>query len=140
VEEAMAAVKGVLGALEIIDSRYENYDFQLPDVLADNCSSSGYVEGRKLVPPSELRDIENLGIVLEVNGAPAQFGSSAAILGHPGRSLAALVKLLHKRGRSLPAGSLVLAGGATAAIPLVAGDHVKASFQHLGTVEFRVGQ
>lgn len=137
--EALSAVRGVAAALEIIDSRYENYDFQLPDVVADNCSSSGFVLGQKLLRPGEVKDLGNLGIVLELNGRPVQFGSSAAILGHPARSLVDLVKLLHTQGESLPAGSVVLAGGATAAVALSPGDQVRAVYQELGSVEFFVG-
>lgn len=136
--EALAAIAGVTGALEIIDSRFENFDFQLPDVVADNCSSSAFVLGSQLRRPASL-DLANLGITLELNGRPAQFGSSAAILGHPLRSLLALVRLLDEAGEgSLPAGSVVLAGGATAAVPIQAGDWVRAAFAELGTVEFRV--
>ncbi len=140
VAEALDGVKWVLGALEIIDSRYENYDFQLPDVVADNCSSAGFVLGGKKLPLGAVKDLENLGILLEINGKPAQFGSSAAILGHPGRSLAELVGLLHAEGESLPAGSVVLAGGATAAVTLTAGDFVRGKFDQLGDVEFRVAE
>lgn len=138
--EALSAVRGVLGALEIIDSRFIDYDFQLPDVVADNCSSSGFVCGQKMVKPADLVDLGNLGILLELNGRPVQFGSSAAILGHPGRSLVELVKLLHEQGEILPAGSIVLAGGATAAVALSAGDHVRAVYQELGTMEFSVAE
>jgi 2-oxo-3-hexenedioate decarboxylase len=136
--EALAAVDGVCAALEIIDSRFENYDFRLPDVVADNCSSSGFVLGQKVLKTAELKSLENLGLVLEQNGRPVQFGSSAAILGHPGRSLVELVRLLGAEGESLPAGSIVLAGGATAAVGLSPGDHVRAVFQELGALEFRV--
>lgn len=138
VAEALSAVKGVVAALEIIDSRYENFDFQLPDVVADNCSSSGFVVGQKLVKPADLKGMDNLGIILELNGKPVQFGSSAAILGHPARSLVELVKILDAQGGFLPAGALVLAGGATAAVALSAGDHVRGVFEGLGSVEFRV--
>jgi 2-oxo-3-hexenedioate decarboxylase len=136
--EALDGVKWVVAALEVIDSRYENYDFQLPDVVADNCSSSGFVLGQRKMRLGEISHLENLGIFLEVNGKPAQFGSSAAILGHPGRSLADLVSLLSEEDRSLPAGSIVLAGGATAAIALSSGDHIRGRFQDLGDVEFWV--
>src|SRR5690606_32872038 len=37
---------GMAAALEIIDSRYENFKFSLEDVVADNCSSTGYVIGK----------------------------------------------------------------------------------------------
>ena len=111
--------------------------FQLPDVVADNGSSSGFLLGGKLVSPSRL-ELSNLGILVEINGKPQLFGSSAAILGHPGRSLAALAALLDEQGLAVPAGSVVLAGAATAAVPLAAGQRVRASFQSLGIVEARV--
>jgi 2-oxo-3-hexenedioate decarboxylase len=136
--EALACVEGVCAALEIIDSRYTNFEFQLPDVVADNGSSAGFIVGGLLKRPGTL-DLGNLGIVLELNGRAQQFGSSAAILGHPGRSLAALAALLEEQGLSVPAGTIVLAGAATAAIPLAAGQWVRAVFQDLGTVEARVG-
>ena len=136
VAEALAAVEGVCGALEVIDSRYRNFEFQLPDVVADNGSSSAFLLGAKLMRPGQL-DLANLGITVEVNGRPQLFGSSAAILGHPGRSLAALAALLEENGESLPAGSVVLAGAATAAIPLSPGAWVRATFQGLGQMEAR---
>jgi 2-keto-4-pentenoate hydratase len=51
-----------------------------------------------------------------------------------------LVKLLDAQGGFLPAGALVLAGGATAAVSLSRGDHVRGVFESLGSVEFRVGE
>lgn len=135
-QAALAAVASLSGGLEIIDSRYENYDFQLPDVVADNCSSAAFVRGSSARRPAQVAGMANLGILLEVNGRPSQFGSSAAILGDPARSLAELVALLDAQGESLPAGSVVLAGGATAAVSLAKGDHVRATFEGLGAVEF----
>ena len=76
-EEVQRAIDSVALALEIIDSRYENYDFLLPDVVADNCSSSGFVVSSTLRSPRNF-DYANLGLVLEVNGRSVQFGSSAS--------------------------------------------------------------
>lgn len=131
--ELLDAIDSVCAAIEIIDSRFENFDFRLPDVVADNCSSSGFVLGSVRKKPSEL-DLTALGISLEKNGDVLQTGSSSAILGNPLRSLLALVALLEEQG--LPAGSIVLAGGATAAIPIQAGDKVRATVDELGAVEF----
>ncbi|HMC47025.1 MAG TPA: 4-oxalocrotonate decarboxylase, partial [Caballeronia sp.] len=41
--EALAAVEAIAPALEIIDSRYKDFKFTLPEVIADNASSSGFV-------------------------------------------------------------------------------------------------
>lgn len=134
--EAMAAVEAVAPAMEIIDSRYRAFKFDLGDVIADNASSSGYVLG-----PWQAADLDlaNLGMVLEFNGRPRQIGSSAAILGHPARSLAAAARLSAEAGEPLQAGWVVMAGGATAAEALSVGDYVRNSVQNLGSVAFTVG-
>ena len=62
-----AAVGAVAPAMEIIDCRYRNFKFALPDVIADNASSSGFVVGAWSRPDA---DVSNLGIVMEVDGRP----------------------------------------------------------------------
>jgi len=134
--QALLAVDGVCCALELIDSRYENFQFTLPDVVADNGSSSRFVLG-SVVRPRDF-DTGNLGMVMTKNGALAECGSSAAIYDHPARSLAALANQLAPLGERLRAGAIVMTGGATAAIALAAGDHVRVDVQGLGSAEFFV--
>ncbi len=133
--EAMAAVEAVAPAMEVIDSRYENFRFSLPDVVADNSSSSGLVVGPWCDPG---RDISNLGMILEVDGRPVQIGSSAAILGHPVRSLVAAARMVAAAGEELHPGDIVLAGGATAAHSLALGETVRTSVEGMGSVTIRV--
>jgi len=133
---ALAAVEGIAPALEIIDSRYENFRFSLTDVVADNSSSSALVVGPWSSPTV---DVANLGMILEIDGVARQIGSSAAILGHPLRSLVAAARLAAAAGEPLQAGDIVMAGGATAAEALAQGQHVRVSVQTLGVAEFRVG-
>lgn len=135
IPEAMSAVEAIAPALEVIDSRYENFKFSLPDVVADNASSSGYVLGPWVAPEES---IDNLGIVMSINGVQKQTGSTAAILGHPVRSLVHAARLAELAGEPLQAGWIVLAGAATAADYLAAGDNVTAEFQNLGTLGFAV--
>lgn len=133
--EAMAAVEAVAPAIEIIDSRYKDFKFTLPDVVADNSSSSGFIVGAWFHPETP---VDNLGLILEADGRPVQIGSSAAILGHPVRSLVAAARMVARAGETLVPGDIVLAGGATAAHPLAVGMHVRAVFQDLGAVGIRV--
>lgn len=133
--EAQNAVEALCCAVEIIDSRYRDFKFALPDVVADNSSSSGFVLGGWHKPSTDVR---NLGILLQVDGQTVQVGSSAAILGDPARSLVAAARVVAQAGLSLEPGDIVLAGGATAAHPLQPGNHVQASFQGLGAVSFNV--
>lgn len=133
---ALSCVEAVAPAMEIIDSRYKNFKFSLPDVIADNASSSAFVVG-----PWQATnvDLSNLGMILEINGRPVQIGSSAAILGHPVRSLVSAARLAHEAGERLEAGWIVMAGGATAAEALTLGAHVRNSVEQLGSVSFTVG-
>lgn len=119
-EEVINACSWGCLALEIIDSRYTNFDFRLPDVLADNCSSTGFVLGK---PISDLSSIawDDIQLQMKYDEKIMQEGSSAAILGHPIDSIVALVSMLDVRGKSLPANSIVLAGAATAAVGLEPG-------------------
>lgn len=132
-EEALAACSGVCAAMEIIDSRYRNFNFTLPDVIADNCSSSAFVLGETIRKPSEI-DLGNLGMIMEVNGKPVQFGSSSAIYGHPAASLAELCSMLAEQDQGLRAGDIVLAGAATAAVSIEPGQKIKTLVQDLGFV------
>jgi 2-oxo-3-hexenedioate decarboxylase len=132
--QALDAVDGVCAALEVIDSRYRDFKFTIIDVVADNASSSTVVLGTKRLRPDEI-DVANLGIVLEKNGEVEHVGSSAAIYGHPLNSLAEMANLLAERGEFLRAGQIFMAGGATAAIHVDSGDHVRAEVDGLGSVE-----
>lgn len=132
---ALAAVEAIAPAIEIIDSRYEKFKFTAADVVADNSSSSSLVVGPWCDP---RQPFDNLGMILEFDQRPVQIGSSAAILGHPLRSLVSAARLSADAGEPLQAGWIVLAGGATAAEALRPGLHVRAVVQNLGSVSFSV--
>jgi 2-oxo-3-hexenedioate decarboxylase len=78
-------------------------------------------------------------MIVRFNGEIGLVGSSAAILGHPIRSLVAAARLAEAAGEPLRAGDIIMAGGATAAEALAPGQHVKLSVEALGSVEFKVG-
>ncbi|WP_372459065.1 2-keto-4-pentenoate hydratase [Alkalihalobacillus deserti] len=137
--QVLAATEYVCSALEIIDSRYENFNFTLPDVIADNASSSKVVFGNKVRKPEEL-ELDLVGTVLSINGEIKDLGAGAAVLGHPANSVAMLANMLHRKGEKLKAGQVILTGGITGAVPLSYGDHVTAKIDGLGEVSFSVGE
>jgi 2-keto-4-pentenoate hydratase len=47
VTSVLAATEAVFGAVDILDSRYENFRFKLPDVVADNANAGGFILGRQ---------------------------------------------------------------------------------------------
>jgi 2-oxo-3-hexenedioate decarboxylase len=122
--EVIAACSGVCPALEILDSRYRDFKyFSLPDVVADNASSSHFLlaEAWLPVPGHSLGEVE---LSMRVDGVEAQHALGSAISGDPWLSVVQLCELLDARGRSLPEDSVVLAGAATIAEPLKAGQTV----------------
>lgn len=132
-EQVLAATDFVMPAIEVIDSRYAGFRFDLPSVVADNGSSARYVAGGRARRPADL-DLPGLGVVMDKNGQPVAMGAAAAVMGHPADAVALLVRVLHELGEVLPAGSFVMSGGITEAIAVAAGDHVTARFQDLGSV------
>ncbi|HMV55322.1 MAG TPA: 2-oxo-3-hexenedioate decarboxylase, partial [Rhodocyclaceae bacterium] len=132
----LAATDFVVPAIEIIDSRYRDFKFDLKSVVADNCSSSRFVVGGSATPIDDL-DLRTLGIVLEKNGVPVAIGAGAAVLGHPAAAIAMLANMLGRRGEEIPAGTLILSGGITEAVAVEAGDAITLRIQSLGTVSVR---
>lgn len=128
-------VEAVAPALEVIDSRYKDFKFSLKDVIADNCSSTGYVLGKWHSKNTEIR---NLGTVLKINNQIVQMGSSNAVLGDPWRALPAISRLAHQYEKELPAGSIILVGAITQAVAFNSNDVIEGEFQGLGKVGFFV--
>lgn len=132
----LAATDFVIPAIEIIDSRYRDFKFDLKSVVADNCSSSRFVVGGRMGNVAEL-DLRTTGIVLEKNGEPVALGAGAAVLGHPAAAIAMLANMLGEKGEEIPAGTLILSGGITEAVAVQAGDAVTLRVQDLGSVSCR---
>jgi len=136
IADALAAIDFAIPAIEVIDSRFADFKFDLPSVVADNASSARYVVGGTARRLDDL-DLRTLGVVVEKNGEAVAFGAGAAVLGHPALSLAMLANLLAQREQHIPAGTFVMTGGLTEAIAAKAGDHFLARFQALGSVSIR---
>ncbi|MBM65628.1 MAG: 4-oxalocrotonate decarboxylase [Myxococcales bacterium] len=134
--QALAAIATVHPAMEIIDSRFTDFKFTLIDVVADNTSACAYVLG----PGQAVAglDLAALELSLDVGGREQLKGMSSAIYGHPLDSLRQLCAMLDRRGEGLQAGQTVLAGAATAAVFLQAGDKVQLDIPGLASVGFSV--
>lgn len=134
--ELVDYIEAVAPALEIIDSRFQNFKFDLNNVVADNCSSSGFVVGNW---SRDFNAINNAYVGLSINGRVRQGGSTAGILGNPLRSVVQCSRLLAEREEVLPAGSFLMAGAATPAEALSKGDFVEIDINGLGKAGFHVG-
>jgi 2-oxo-3-hexenedioate decarboxylase len=126
-------VDGMAAAIEVIDSRFQNFKFNLYDVVADNCSSTGFVVGDWHTPH---RNITNLNMQLRFNQEVIEEGSSKAILGDPWKALQAATRLAAQYGEPIKAGYVILAGAATPAAFLKPHQAVQVEVQDLGNVGF----
>ncbi len=132
----LAATDFVMPGIEVIDSRYRDFKFDLKSVVADNTSAARFVVGGHALRP-EAVDLRTVGLVLEKNGQPVALGAGAAVLGHPAAAIAMLANHLGRRGQEIPAGSVILSGGATEAVAVAAGDSVCLRVQGMGSVSLR---
>ncbi|WJJ14367.1 4-oxalocrotonate decarboxylase (plasmid) [Prescottella equi] len=130
---AMAAVDQVYASLEIIDSRYLDFRFTLPDVIADNASSAYYATGPAGMSPATL-DLSLEACLLEVDGRLAATGVGASVQGNPAEALAMAANSLALRGHAIEAGWIVMTGGMTDAVAAPAGSSIAAQFTNLGSV------
>jgi 2-oxo-3-hexenedioate decarboxylase len=121
-------------AIEVIDSRYKNFKFSLEDVIADNCSSTGYCAGEW----QDLKhDLSNLEIKLKYDDTIVQEGLTKAILENPFQSVVELSRLVSKKGSVLKKGHIILAGAATSAEWLKPKTKVSAELSNFGRISFK---
>ncbi|MBW2960909.1 2-keto-4-pentenoate hydratase [Mesonia aestuariivivens] len=121
-------------AIEIVDSRYENFKFSLEDVVADNCSASAYVVGDWINLEENINDLQ---IHLKVNRETLAEGKTNAILSNPLQSVVELSRLASKAGTVIKKGQIVLAGAATTSINFSSNQLIEAQIEKLGKVSFK---
>lgn len=137
VEEVLAATEYVTSALEIVDSRYHEFEFSFSDGIADNICAARVVLGDKKFRLEDL-DLANIQVQLFVNQLPQASGVSSSVLANPVNSIIALAKLLHQRSMKIAAGSVIITGAITDALSIKSGDEISADFSQLGTIGFKV--
>jgi len=134
VDAVLAACRSAHAALEIVDSVWTGYRFDLEHNTADGSSAAGVVLGDEL-PLDRLDEVE---VSLAVDGAPVASGRGADASGHPAAGVAWLADRLAERGLALAPGDVVITGGLTAAYAIEPGGVVAAAFAHPGFEEVKV--
>lgn len=126
IDAVRAAVDVALPALEIVDSRIDQWAIGFTDTVADNASSGLFVvgtDGRSL-DDVEPRDVE---MSLTINGDERSAGTGAACLGDPLEALRWLAVQAARFGDPLRAGHLILSGALGPFVPFAPGDRVVAT-------------
>jgi 2-keto-4-pentenoate hydratase len=132
-ENVVNATDYILPAIEVVDSRIENWKIRLEDTVADNASSCLYVLGNQRFNINEI-DLPNVKMELYKNGELMNSGKGEAVLGNPIHCVAWLANKLSEFGISLKAGEVILSGALSAAVSANPGDCFTAKFPLLGEV------
>jgi len=131
-EEVKAAVAAVYPSFEIIETRGDPGQIAL--MLADNAQQHSVILGDPVAPTPTLQ-LDQVEARVELNGSVVASGVGSAALDHPLNSVAWLTHKLGEYGRRLRAGELVMTGSLVRQFPLAPGDHARANFSGIGTVE-----
>jgi 2-keto-4-pentenoate hydratase len=135
--EIIRAVAFALPAIEVVDSRIENWQIGLVDTVSDNASSGLYVVGSRPVSLSAF-DIRTVPMSMTINGEEVSTGTGAQCLGNPIEAARWLADVLCQRGIPLRAGDVLMTGALGPVRPIKTGDEVVANFGPLGTVTTRL--
>lgn len=142
IDHVLAATEYVQPAIEIIDSRIEQFDRhtkamrKVYDTISDNAANAGIVLGGERVRPDDV-DLPWCGAILRQNGAVEETGLAAGVQGHPAVGVAWLARKLAPWGEALLPGQVVLAGSFTRPVAARRGDAFDADYGRLGRFEFR---
>ena len=120
-QEVLVATEALAVAVEVVDSRIEDWRIKLADTIADNASYGGFTLGPWSRALKET-DLRTLGMLIHQNGIPVVEGLGAAALGNPARAVAWLANKLASFDVSLQPGDMVLSGSLGRAIPAQRGD------------------
>jgi len=142
VDQVLAATDYVTPAIEIIDSRIEQFDRHTKvmrkvfDTISDNAANAGIVVGAEKVNPSTT-NLPWCGAILKLNGVVEETGLAAGVQGHPAVGIAWLANKLAPWGEHLKAGQIVLAGSFIKPVPAKVGDVFDADYGPLGRLQFQ---
>ncbi len=142
VEQVLDATDYITPAIEIIDSRIEQFDRHTKvmrkvfDTISDNAANAGIVLGGQRVPPRSV-DRAWCGAILRQNGVVEETGLAAGVQGDPAVGIAWLANKLAPWGEALQPGHIVLAGSFTRPVVARAGDLFEVDYGALGKLDFR---
>jgi len=134
--ELMRAVAFAAPALEIVDSRIEDWKISIVDTIADNGSSARFVLGNSIRKLTDV-DLLTCGMAMTKNGNVVSVGSGAACLGHPLKAALWLVRKLAENGEPVRAGDVILTGALGPMIGAGTGEEYEARISDLGSVKVR---
>lgn len=134
--DVLLAIDYIVPAFEIIDSRIADWRIKFEDTVSDNGSSGLVVLGEQRLSIYDI-DLTTIGLNTYQNGELIEMGTGSNVLGSPINSAVWLANALQQFNVPLLAGEVILTGAFTSALPIKKGDHFKAAFGQIGSVEVK---
>jgi 2-keto-4-pentenoate hydratase len=141
VPEVLDAVATLHPAIEVPDSRYEDFTIVgAPQLIADNACAHYFVLGDASPDEWGAADLVQHRVTGSIEGRHSREGSGANVLGDPRVALAWLVNELSSLNITLRAGEVVTTGTCLVPLEIAPGDRVIADFGRLGVVDAHIGE
>jgi 2-keto-4-pentenoate hydratase len=139
VDEVLAAVAALHPAIELPDSRFEDFTaVGAPQLIADNACGHQFVLGPQTTVDWRGMDLAEHAVAGRVGGRYERHGKGANVLGDPRVALTWLANELSQVGVTLKAGQVVTTGTCVVPLEFLPGDEVIGSLGPLGQVSVRL--
>lgn len=136
VADIIAATDYAVAAIEVVDSRIENWKISLLDTVADNASSAAFVLGTQKVQLADV-DLVNCRMQMTRSDEVVSEGQGKACLDNPLNAAVWLADEMVRRGRPLKVGDIVLTGALGPMVAVKAGEEFKVEIEGFGSVSVR---
>ena len=139
-EQVLDATAYVVPALELIAARSfrtdpaTGYTRTVIDTIADNAANAGIIVGDVRAQPRDI-DLRWAGAMLFLNGEVEETGLGAGVMDHPAHGIRWVCKRFAPHGIALQPGQVILSGSFTRPVMVRAGDHIRADYGPLGTID-----
>jgi 2-keto-4-pentenoate hydratase len=136
VDEVVAAIGSIHPALEMPDSRFEDFArVGAPQLIADNACACWVIVGPAAAIDWRDADLANHAVAAQRNGLEVEHGRGANVLGDPRQALTWIANELRTYADGLRRGDIVITGTCVKPVALAPGDRVRMDFAGLGEVE-----
>ena len=134
--DVISATQGIMPALEIVDTRFNSWNFKIYDTIADSASYARIVVGDKMTKIDDI-DLSVIGMTTYKNGELINTASGAAVMGNPINAVVWLANKMIQFGNYLKKGEVILSGSLTPVFPINKGDYINVVFDRIGSVTLR---
>ncbi len=133
----ISATEGIMPALEVVDTRFNDWKIKIFDTISDSASYARIVVGDKMTKIDDI-DLSLLGMASYKNGKLEFTAAGAEVMGNPINSVVWLANKMIELGQPLKKGEIILSGSLTPLMGISSGDYVQVKFDRIGSVSLKI--